>query len=64
MRLASRPHRAAASATSISPMSTRPLPAGFMVEVLPDVPEMHAFFGVVRSAAEDWDRRTPWREMS
>lgn len=37
---------------------------GFMVEVLPDMPEMHAFFGKVRGAAEDWDRATPWREFS
>lgn len=37
---------------------------GFMVEVLPDMPEMHRFFGAVRGAAEDWDHRTPWREMS
>lgn len=37
---------------------------GFMVEVLPDVPEMHAFFGKVRKAAEDWDRAAPWREFA
>lgn len=37
---------------------------GFMVEVLPDVPEMHTFFGKVRKAAEDWDRAAPWREFA
>lgn len=37
---------------------------GFMVEVLPDVPEMHAFFGNVRKAAEDWDGKTAWREFA
>lgn len=37
---------------------------GFMVEILPDVPEMHAFFGKVRQAAEDWDRSEPWREFA
>ena len=37
---------------------------GFMVEVLPDVPEMHAFFGKVRGAAEDWDGKTIWREFA
>ena len=36
---------------------------GFMVEVLPDVPEMHAFFGTIRAAADDWDRSAPWREF-
>jgi len=36
---------------------------GFMVEVLPDRPEMHRFFGAVRSAAEEWDGATPWREF-
>lgn len=36
---------------------------GFMVEVLPDVPEMHAFFGKVREAAEEWDRVAPWRDF-
>ena len=37
---------------------------GFMVEVLPDAPDMHRFFGVVRKAAEDWDGREFWREMA
>lgn len=36
---------------------------GFMVEVLPDMPEMHAFFGKVRKAAEDWDGKEAWREF-
>ena len=35
----------------------------FMVEVLPDQPEMHRFFGAVRAAAEDWDGQIPWREF-
>lgn len=37
---------------------------GFMVEVLPDVPEMHAFFSKVRQAAENWDRKAPWQEFA
>lgn len=37
---------------------------GFMVEILPDIAEMRRFFGAVRSAAEDWDRQTPWREFA
>jgi hypothetical protein len=37
---------------------------GFMVEVLPDVPDMHAFFGKVRQAAEDWDGATSWRDFA
>lgn len=36
---------------------------GFMVEVLPDMPEMHAFFGKVRKAAEEWDGKAAWREF-
>jgi hypothetical protein len=37
---------------------------GFMVEVLPNVPDMHAFFGQVRSAAERWDGKEAWRELA
>jgi hypothetical protein len=37
---------------------------GFMVEVLPDMPDMHAFFANVRRAAEEWDGKTPWREFA
>jgi hypothetical protein len=37
---------------------------GFMVEVLPDMSEMHAFFGKVRRAAEEWDGVTPWRNFA
>ncbi len=37
---------------------------GFMVEVLPDVPEMHAFFGKVRRAGDEWDGNAPWREFA
>jgi len=37
---------------------------GFMVEVLPDHPDMHRFFGAVRNAAENWDGKTVWREMA
>ncbi|HLO19050.1 MAG TPA: VOC family protein [Sphingomicrobium sp.] len=37
---------------------------GFMVEILPDRPEMHRFFDVVRSAAEDWNGEVPWREFA
>lgn len=36
---------------------------GFMVEVLPDMPEMHAFFGQVRKSAEEWDGKAAWREF-
>ena len=36
---------------------------GFMVEVLPDVPDMHRFFGAVREAAENWDQKEVWREF-
>ena len=36
---------------------------GFMVEVLPDTPEMHHFFATIRKAAEEWDGTTPWREF-
>ena len=37
---------------------------GFMVEILPDHPDMHRFFGAVRNAAENWDGKTVWREMA
>ncbi len=37
---------------------------GFMVEILPDRPEMHRFFGAIRTAAEDWDGQTAWREFA
>lgn len=37
---------------------------GFMVEVLPDLPAMHQFFGTVRDAADTWDRTTAWREFA
>jgi hypothetical protein len=37
---------------------------GFMVEILPDLPDMHKFFGAVRRAANEWDGRTAWREFS
>lgn len=37
---------------------------GFMVEILPDRPEMHRFFGAIRSAAETWDGQAPWREFA
>lgn len=36
---------------------------GFMVEVLPDMPDMHRFFATVRQAAEEWDGATPWQEF-
>ncbi len=37
---------------------------GFMIELLPDEPDMHAFFGAVREAAESWDSVTPFREFA
>ena len=43
-------------------VDTRPA-TGFMVEVLPDMKDMHAFFAAVRRAAESWDRRDVIREM-
>lgn len=36
---------------------------GFMVEILPDKRGMHRFFGAIRTAAEEWDGKTPWREF-
>lgn len=37
---------------------------GFMVEVLPDMPDMHAFFARVRKAAEEWDGKEAWRDFA
>jgi hypothetical protein len=37
---------------------------GFMVEVLPDAPDMHRFFGSVRKAADEWDGKQAWREFA
>lgn len=35
---------------------------GFMVEILPDIPDMQEFFANVRRAAEAWDGKTSWMD--